>query len=249
MKRRTFTTSSLLGAFSLVWSRWSRGQSPRDRSADESPQPPRDGPRGRRVADPGAGPDLQQPLLPKDDSEKRAMAALDQARKGQRYANVSTADGRLLRQLTEAVGAKRVVEFGTSTGESGIWLGIALRKTGGHLDTHDIDAGRIAVARQNFRRAGLDDLITIIEGDGHETVKQHRDPVDVVFIDADKEGYADYLEKILPLVRPGGLILAHNMRRPPVHPSYLKAITTNPALDTSFVLMDGAGIGITLKKR
>jgi predicted O-methyltransferase YrrM len=188
-------------------------------------------------------------LLPKDDHERRALAALDQARQGQRYANVSTADGRLLRQLTESVGAHRVIEFGTSTGESGIWFGIALRKTGGHLYTHDIDAGRIAVARQNFRRAGLDDLITIIEGDAHETVKQHKDPVDVVFIDADKEGYADYLEKILPLVRPGGLILAHNMCRPPVHPSYLKAITTTPALDTSFVLMDGAGIGLTLKKR
>lgn len=249
MKRRTFTTSSLLGALSLAWSRWARGQAPRERSADESPQPPRNGPRGRGGADQGAGPDLQKPLLPKDDTEKKAMAALDEARKGQRYANVSSADGRLLRQLTEALDAKRVVEFGTSTGESGIWFAMALRKTGGHLYTHDIDPGRIAVARTNFKRAGLDDLITIIEGDGHATIKQHKDPVDVVFIDADKEGYADYLEKILPIVRPGGLILAHNMRRPPVHPSYLKAITTNPALDTSFVLMDGAGIGITLKKR
>ena len=146
------------------------------------------------------------------------------------------------------MGAKRVVELGTSTGESGIWFAMALRKTGGHLFTHDIDPGRIAVARRNFERAGVSDLITIIEGDGHETIKQHKDPVDVAFIDADKEGYADYLAKILPVVQPGGLIFAHDMRRPPVHPSYLKAITTNPALDTSFVLMDGAGIGITLKK-
>jgi predicted O-methyltransferase YrrM len=201
------------------------------------------------LAEQAAGRDLQQPLLPKDDGERRAMAALELARRGQRYANVSTADGRLLRQLTEAVGANRVVEFGTSTGESGIWFAVALRKTGGHLYTHEIDAGRMAVARRNFERAGLIDLITIIEGDAHQTVKQHKDPVDVVFIDADKEGYADYLEQVLPLVRLGGLILAHNMRRPPVHPSYLKAITTNPALDTSFVLMDEAGIGITLKKR
>jgi predicted O-methyltransferase YrrM len=188
-------------------------------------------------------------LLPKDDAERKAMAALEDARRGVRYANVSTSDGRLLRQLTEAVGAKRVVELGTSTGESGIWFALALRKTGGHLYTHEISAERIAVARQNFQRAGLDDLITIIEGDGHETIKQHKDPVDIVFIDADKPGYADYLKQILPLVRPGGLILAHNMRRPPVHPTYLEAITTNPDLDSSFVLMDAAGIGITLKKR
>jgi len=218
-------------------------------TADELPKgggSPGAGREGRGQADDS---DLQQPLLPKDEAEKKAHDALVVARGGARYANVSAADGRLLRQLTEAVGARRVVEFGTSTGESGIWFAMALRKTGGHLYTHDIDPGRIAVARENFKRAGVDDLITIIEGDAHVTLKQHKEPVDVVFIDADKPGYADYLAQMLPLVRPGGLILAHNMRRPPVHPSYLKAITTNPLLDTSFVLMDSAGIGITLKKR
>jgi predicted O-methyltransferase YrrM len=214
-------------------------------TADELP---RGGPPGRGGFAQAAEPDLQRPLLPKDDAEKKAVAALGQAQRGMRFANVSTADGRLLRQLTEAIGARRVVEFGTSTGESGIWFALALRKTGGHLYTHEINPERIATARQNFQRAGVDDLITIIEGDGHQTVKQHKDPVDVVFIDADKEGYADYLKQILPLVRPGGLILAHNMRRPPVHPAYLEAITTDPDLDTSFVLLDGAGIGITLKK-
>lgn len=225
-------------------------------TADELPRPaaggrgPGGGSRGGGLAAAaGAAPDLQQPLIPRDDDEKRAMAALEEARRGQRYANVSTADGRLMRQLAESLGARRIVELGTSTGESGIWFGLALRKTGGHLYTHDIDPDRIKVARTNFQRAGVDDLITIIEGDAHETVKQHKEPIDLLFIDADKEGYADYLAKLLPLVRPGGLILAHNMHRPPVHPSYLKAITTNPDLDTSFVLMDGAGIGITLKKR
>jgi predicted O-methyltransferase YrrM len=193
--------------------------------------------------------DRQKPALPKDEREKRALNALETARHGPRYANVSTADGRLLRQLTEAVGARRVIELGTSTGESGIWFAMALRQTGGHLYTHDIDPGRIKVARENFERAGVTDLITIIEGDAHETVKQQTEPIDVLFIDADKPGYPDYLTKLLPLVRPGGLILAHNMRQPPPDPRYVEAITTNPNLDTSFVLMDGAGIGVTLKKR
>ena len=49
-------------------------------------------------------------------------------------------------------------------------------------------------------------------------------------------------------MRPGGLILAHNMRRPAPNPRYVEGITTNRDLDTSFVLMDGAGLGITLKK-
>jgi caffeoyl-CoA O-methyltransferase len=237
MKRRLFVFASTLGA--MLLGRSSLAQ--RQKTAEPVEQP--------RGAGAAGVTDLQRPLVPKDDDEKKALAALDEARKGQRYANVSTADGRLLRQLTEALGAQRVVELGTSTGESGIWFGLALRKTGGKLFTHDIDADRIKVARENFKRAGVDDLITIIEGDAHETVKQQHDPIDVLFIDADKPGYPDYLAKLLPIVRPGGLIVAHNMRTPPPDPRYVEAITTNPALDTSFLLMEGAGIGLTLKKR
>jgi predicted O-methyltransferase YrrM len=196
-----------------------------------------------------AGSDLSKPPQPKDDGEKRILEAIDRARQGQRYANVSTADGRLLRQLTEAMGARRVVELGTSTGESGLWFSMALRKTGGHLFTHDIDPGRIAVARENFKRGGVEDLITIVEGDAHQTAPKNTDPIDVLFVDAEKEGYDAYLKELLPYVRPGGLIIAHNMRRPAPNPRYVEAITTNPDLDTSFVLMEGAGIGITLKKR
>jgi len=208
--------------------------------------------RGRPMNDRGpvessGGP--QKSALPKDDDEKRVLNALAEARKGQRYANVSEADGRLMRQLTEAVNAKRVVELGTSTGESGLWFSLALRKTGGKLFTHDIDAGRIAVARENFKQAGVDNLITIVEGDAHQTAGKNTDPIDVLFIDAEKEGYDAYLKELLPLVRPGGLIIAHNMRTPTPNPRYIEAITTNPDLDSSFVLMDGAGVGITLKKR
>jgi predicted O-methyltransferase YrrM len=197
----------------------------------------------------GAATALQKPALPKDDGEKRILDAIDAARQGQRYANVSTADGRLLRQLTESLGAKKVIELGTSTGESGLWFAMALRKTGGHLITHDIDADRIAVARKNFERAGVADLITIVEGDAHRTAPRAEGPIDIVFIDAEKPGYADYLKELLPLVRPGGLILAHNMQSPTPDPRYIEAITTDPALDTSFLLMDGAGVGLTLKKR
>jgi predicted O-methyltransferase YrrM len=229
-------------------------------TADELPRGPGGGGRGSPGAGPGPGPgrgpaapeaagDPNKPPLPKDDGEKRILAALEQARNGPRYANVSTADGRLLRQLTEALGAKRVVELGTSTGESGLWFSMALRKTGGKLYTHDIDPGRIAVARENFKRAGVDDIVVITEGDAHQTAPRNKDPIDVLFIDAEKEGYDAYLKELLPYVRPGGLIIAHNMRRPNPNPRYIEAITSSSDLDTSFVLMDGAGVGITLKKR
>lgn len=219
-------------------------------------------PRGGRGGGPGGGggfgrgsgamessSDPNKPPLAKDDGEKRILAAIEQARKGQRYANVSTADGRLLRQLTESLGAKRVVELGTSTGESGLWFSLALRKTGGKLFTHDIDPGRIAVARENFQRGGVEDIVVITEGNAHETAVHNKEPIDILFIDAEKSGYDAYLKELLPYVRPGGLIIAHNMRRPTPNPRYIEAITTNPDLDTSFVLMDGAGVGITLKKR
>lgn len=193
--------------------------------------------------------DPSKPPIAKDDGEKRILEAIEHARQGQRYANVSTADGRLMRQLTEAVNAKRVVELGTSTGESGLWFSLALRKTGGKLYTYDIDAGRIAVARENFKRGGVEELITITEGDAHKTAIKNTEPIDILFIDAEKEGYDAYLKELLPLVKPGGLILAHNMKRPAPNQRYLEAITTNPDLDSSFVLMDGAGMGVTLKKR
>ena len=223
-------------------------------TADELPRG-RGGPGGPGFG-PGRGPGPMEaesgpgkPPLPKDDGEKRILDALEHARGGERYANVSTADGRLLRKLTESVNAKRVVELGTSTGESGLWFSLALRKTGGKLYTYDIDPGRIAVARENFKKAGVDDIIVITEGDAHETAPKVQEPIDILFIDAEKEGYATYLKQLLPLVRPGGLVIAHNMRMPDPDPAYIKAITTDPNLDTSFLLMDGAGVGVTLKKR
>jgi predicted O-methyltransferase YrrM len=188
-------------------------------------------------------------IVPKDEQEKKILATLEQMRQGERFANVSTNDGRLLRLLTETIGAKRVVEIGTSTGESGVWFALALRSTGGHLYTHEIDEERAKIAQANFEKAGVADLVTLILGDAHETVEQHKEPIDILFLDADKEGYIDYLEKLLPLLRPGGLLIAHNMNPGQADPRYVKAITKDPNLDTSFLLMEGAGVGVTLKKR
>jgi predicted O-methyltransferase YrrM len=211
-------------------------------------QPP-EGParRGFRPLDSSSG--LEKPPLAATEAEKRILAVLDDVDRNEREMGVSPTDGRFLRQITEAIGAKRVVELGTSTGYSGLWFALALRTTGGRLYTHEIDAQRARIARENFEEAGVSDLITIVEGDAHQTVSQHTEPIDIVFLDADKEGYVDYLTKLLPRVRPGGLILAHNMRRPAPDPRYINAINTNPDLDTTFVLMEGAGIGVTLKKR
>jgi len=197
----------------------------------------------------GGAPEYDSAPLAKNDKEKQALAALDEMAKGEWHLNVTAREGRVLRQLTEAVGAKRVVEVGTSSGYSTIWLALGVRAAGGKVFTHEIDPEKIKLARENFKQAGVDDLITLIAGDAHETVKQHQEPIDVIFLDAEKKGYIDYLKKLLPLVRPGGLILGHDMHRPMPDPRYIEAVTKNPDLDTSFIMMESFGISMTIKKR
>jgi predicted O-methyltransferase YrrM len=80
-------------------------------------------------------------------------------------------------------------------------------------------------------------------------VKDQVGPIDVLFLDADKPGYVDYLEKLLPKIRPGGLVIAHNARTPAPDPRFMKAITQDPNLETAFLLMEGSGVSVTLKKR
>ena len=202
---------------------------------------------GRRGRGFSAAP--QQPPVPVNEQEEKILSILDDMDRNQSRGmmNVPMEDGRILRLLTEAVGAKHVVEIGTSNGYSGIWFCLALRTTGGKLTTHDIDEGRAALARENFKRAGVDKIVTLVMGDAHETVQNIKEPIDVLFLDADKEGYIDYLNKLLPLVRPGGLILAHNVNMGQM-PDFVRAITTDPNLDTVFQ-GQGQGLSVTLKKR
>ena len=189
--------------------------------------------------------------MPKDDAEKKILDVLKEMDQRQRpgMMNVPVGDARILRLLTEAVGAKHVVELGTSNGYSGIWFCLALQTTGGKLTTHEIDARRAALARENFAKAGVEKLITLVEGDAHEEIKKLQGPIDVLFIDADKEGYNDYLTKLFPQVKPGGLIISHNIKMFSKDSDYMKAITTNPNLETLFLNMQGTGMAVSMKKR
>lgn len=209
-------------------------------------QPPGDRPRRQ-----GAPSDFTSTPLAKDEAEQKILAVLDDMNRNDRRDTMSVPreDGRLLRLLAECIGAKQVVELGTSHGYSGIWFCLALRTTGGRLTTYEIDTRRAAAARDNFKRAGVSHLVTLIEGDAHQEVTKLKDPIDLVFIDADKEGYADYLKKLLPLVRPGGLVVAHNIDARMADPDYIKAITTNPSLETVFLNAGASGISVTMKKR
>ena len=213
------------------------------------------------VANSGAGrPTSDQGRIPWKDPAPMASAKAEQKildvladmylNQRRRMMNVQPEDGRLLRLLAEAIGAKHIVEIGTSNGYSGIWFCLALRTTGGKLTTHEIDVGRASLARKNFKRAGVSHIVTLVEGDAHKTVTRLKEPIDILHLDADKAGYIDYLDKLLPLVRPGGLIVAHNTTNLGSQmQDYVEAVTTNPNLETKFLHKQGQGIGVTLKKR
>jgi caffeoyl-CoA O-methyltransferase len=187
------------------------------------------------------------PPLARHAFENNVLAVLEDIDRNQRYLNIDRDDGRLLRIQVESIGAQNVVELGTSTGYSALWMALGLKATGGRLTTYEIDAERAQAARANFKRAGLEDRINVVLGDAHVEVKKQHGPIDLVFIDADKEGYVLYLKALLPLVRPGGLIVADNMIRPTPDPAFVRAITTDPALDTVF-LSTSAGMSLTVKK-
>jgi predicted O-methyltransferase YrrM len=187
-----------------------------------------------------------------DETETRILNVLDDLDRNHRRGNmnVPVEDGRLLRLLAESMNAQHIVEIGTSNGYSGLWFLLALQKTGGQLTTFEIDRGRAELAQANFKRAGVEKSVTLILGNAHEKVLELDDrPIDILFLDADKEGYIDYLNSLLPKVRPGGLVVAHNMNTRQAHPPFVKAITENPRLETLFVHMDRAGVAISMKKR
>ena len=183
-------------------------------------------------------------ILAKNESEMRILSVLDEIRVGP---CTDEMNGRLLRILAESTQAKHIVEIGTGNGYSSIWLCLGLKTTGGKLVTHEIDHEQVVLARANFKRAGVENLVTVVEGDAHLTVAQLKEPIDILFMDAEG-GNLDYLNQLLPLVRPGGLILADNMRKPKPDPQFIKAITTNPNLETIFLNMRSTGISLTVKK-
>jgi predicted O-methyltransferase YrrM len=192
--------------------------------------------------------DALPPPMPKNESERRVLDVIADYDRTQRPGSLSVPfeDGRLLRILAESLGATRVVEIGTSYGYSGLWLALAMRGTNGRLTTFEIDEQRQARARLNFDRAGVLSSIDLVLGDAHALVTSVQGPIDMVFSDADKEGYLDYLQKLLPVLRPGGLFVTHNIDM--ATPEYLKAVSTDAALESTLVSVGSGEIAVTLKK-
>jgi predicted O-methyltransferase YrrM len=182
--------------------------------------------------------------------DRRVAAFLDAERGRWDYLNVPYQDGKVLHDLAVQIGAKRILEIGTSTGHSTIWLAWAAAKTGGKVTTIEIDRRRHERAVANFKRAGVAEFVDARLGDAHELVKQLPGPWDFVFQDADKEWALQYFLDLDPKMAPGGCYTAHNVARPArAMREFLDRVRSDSRYDTRFA--DGAsseGISVSCRK-
>lgn len=151
-------------------------------------------------------------FVPRDSALEAALAASTAA--GLPAINVAPNQGKLLNLLARMHSARKILEIGTLGGYSTIWLARAL-PSGGRLITLEADPKHAEVARANIERAGLDGVVEIRLGKALDSLPRlmAEAPFDLIFIDADKTGYSDYLAWSLKLSRPGTLIVADNVVR------------------------------------
>lgn len=149
-------------------------------------------------------------FVPSDPALDAALEASTEA--GLPPINVSPNQGKLLFLMAKMKGVRSILEIGTLGGYSTIWLARAL-PAGGRLVTLEVNAEYAAVARRSFARAGLADVIELQLGPALDTLPKLAGPFDMIFIDADKQSYPDYLRWAVKLSRPGSLIVADNVVR------------------------------------
>ena len=153
-------------------------------------------------------------LVPADEALTNALRASDEG--GLPQINVAPNQGKLLTLLAKMMGATRILEIGTLGGYSTIWLARSL-PSGGTLVSLELEPHHADVARANLAFAGLDAVVEILVGPATASLQQlietGTEPFDFIFIDADKEGYPEYLALSLQLARRGTVIVADNVVR------------------------------------
>jgi predicted O-methyltransferase YrrM len=157
---------------------------------------------------------LADHLIPKDDALEAALRESEAA--GLPPIQVTALQGKMLQIFARMVGARRILEVGTLGGYSTIWLARALPENG-RLITLEAAAKHAAVARRNLERAGLMGRVELHEGPALDSLPKllaaGEKPFDMIFLDADKEHNAEYLEWALRLSHPGTVIITDNVIR------------------------------------
>lgn len=170
--------------------------------------------------------------------------------------------GRFLHVLARIRRAKNVLEAGTAIGYSTLWFARATEPWGGRILTLEADPTVAERARMNLEKAGVLDRVEIRVGDALTSLDGLAGPFDLVFIDHAKEQYKPFLERVLPRVEPGGVIVADNVLRrgrvaQPPHPEddeltramreFNAFIMGHPELETVIVpLRDGLSVSVKL---
>ena len=126
--------------------------------------------------------------------------------------NISSQTANFLNMLIKISNSKNVLEIGTSNGYSAIWLALALKETNGHLTTIEFWDNRLAMAKDNFEKCGVADLITTKLGSAFTILQNDiQDEFDFIFMDANKLEYLKYFELVHPMLKKGGIIAADNI--------------------------------------
>ena len=188
-----------------------------------------------------------------DEKTQEVLLGLEKTQK--EFWNIDRITANFLYIQILATNAKRGIEIGTSNGYSGIWLGSAFKKTGGTLTTIEFWDKRQSVAIENFKVAGINDLIlpklgsafNILQEIGQE-IKTEEEKFDFAFIDANKKEYIEYFKLLDPILTHDALICADNIlsHEEKVQP-FVQEITNNPNYQTQ-VLNIGTGILLSYKK-
>ena len=190
-----------------------------------------------------------QPKTQQSSLDARVEQFLESNRNRWNAWNVPFEDGKILHDLVVAGGFKNILEIGTSTGHSTIWLAWAAVKTGGKVVTIEIDPGRHRIALENFTKAGIEAYVDARLADAHDLVKQLPGPFDFVFNDADKEWYLNYFKDLDAKVAVGGCFTAHNTLR--IHArevrDFLAYVRSKPNYRTHIERGGGEGISVSCK--
>jgi predicted O-methyltransferase YrrM len=158
-------------------------------------------------------PQVEQYAAEHSEPEPAALQALaEETRSATRAPGMMTGhlEGRFLAALVAMLQARRVLEIGTFTGYSALSMAETLAD-GGRIITCDISEEHVAIARRHIAASPYADRIEIRVGPALETIAALEGPFDLVFIDADKPNYSAYLEAVLPLLAPNGVIAADNV--------------------------------------
>lgn len=153
---------------------------------------------------------ISQLMAPEDQALAGTLQSLEENNIDN--ASISPAQGKLLQVFAAMCNAKRILELGTLGGYSTIWMARTLPKDG-KLISLEADEKHANIARKNIEKAGLSDVVEIIQGNALEILPTLSGPFDMIFIDADKPPYTAYFQHALKLSRPGSIIIADNVIR------------------------------------